>query len=129
MKRSSKYARFSTAMNEPSLARPAPPLVAEAIAQRLRILGQPVRVLLIDRLDEEGERTVGALAAALDERVHNVSQHQSILRSAGAVTRRHQGREVFYQLTDPVAMGVYEQIAAGLLAQSARLGGLIDRRD
>lgn len=73
-----------------------------------------------------GERTVGALAEALDERLHDVSQHLSILRSARAVTRRHHGREVIYQLSDPMALGVYEQVAAGLLAESIRLGRLID---
>lgn len=111
------------------LARPVAPLVAEAIAERLRVLGQPVRVRLIDRLDEDGQRTVGTLAEALDERLHNVSQHLAILRSAGVVTRRHQGREVFYKISDPTAMRVYEEVAAGLLAESARLGRLIDTRD
>jgi DNA-binding transcriptional ArsR family regulator len=89
----------------------------------------PRRVRLIDWLDQEGERTVGALAEALDERLHNVSQHLAVLRSAGAVTRRHHGREAFYQLSDPAAMLVYEQVAAGLLAESARLGRLVNRRE
>lgn len=105
------------------------PLVADVIAERLHVLGQPVRVRLVDRLDMDGERTVGALAEVLDERLHNVSQHLSILRSAGAVTRRRHGREVLYQLSDGLAMRVYEQIAAGLADESARLGRLIDRGD
>ncbi len=120
---------MSGVRGRPCLERPVSLLVAEAIADRLHVLGQPVRVRLIDRLDEDGERTVGALALALDERLHNVSQHLAVLRLAGAVTRRHQGREAFYRLSDPVAMRVYEQIAAGLLAESARLGGLINRGD
>ena len=85
----------------------------------------PIR--LIDRLDGDSERTVGTLAASLDETLHNVSQHLSVLRSAGAVTRRHQGREAFYRLADPVAMRVYEQVAAGLIAESVRLRRTIDR--
>lgn len=93
------------------------------------MLGQAARIRLVDCLDLGGERTVGALAHELDAPIHNVSQHLAILRSAGVVTRRHQGREVLYRLSDPVAMRIYEQIALCLLAESARLGGLIDRGD
>lgn len=112
-----------------SLVRPITPPVAEAIAERLRILGQPVRVRLVDRLDHEGERTVGALAESLDETLHNVSQHLAILRSAGAVKRRHQGRESWYRLSDRGAVRVYEQVAAALLAEAERLGRLVERSD
>ncbi|UJA21643.1 helix-turn-helix transcriptional regulator [Thermoleophilia bacterium SCSIO 60948] len=112
-----------------SLERPIRPVVAEAIADRLRVLGQPVRVRMLDRLDADGEQTVGALADALDERLHNISQHLAVLRSAGAVSRRHHGRQVFYRLSDPVAMPVYEHVAAGLRAESIRLNQLIDRRE
>lgn len=103
--------------------------MADAIADKLRVLGQPVRVRLIDELDREGELSVGALAQALGETLHNVSQHLAVLRSAGAVTRRQQGREVFYRLSDPAAMLVYEEVAAGLQAESVRLGRLIDGYD
>jgi DNA-binding transcriptional ArsR family regulator len=97
------------------LARPITQQVAEGLAERLRILGQPVRVRLLDRLELDGELAVGALAGALDERLHNVSRHLAILRTAGVVSRRHEGREVIYRLSDPAAIRVYEQVAAGLV--------------
>jgi DNA-binding transcriptional ArsR family regulator len=74
-------------------------LAAEAISERLRVLGQPLRVRLIDLLDREGEMAVGALAERLGESVHNVSQHLAILRSATVVSRRHRGREVWYRFS------------------------------
>jgi DNA-binding transcriptional ArsR family regulator len=72
-----------------------------------------VRVRLIDRLDHSGERSVGVLADVLDERLHNVSQHIAILRSADVVTRRHQGREV--------ANGDRWRVAAGLFGRGAEV--------
>ncbi len=61
----------------------------------MRILGQPVRVRLVDLLEREGEMAVGALAEALGERVQSVSQHLAVLRSAAVVSGRHRGREVW----------------------------------
>ncbi|MGH2714497.1 MAG: ArsR/SmtB family transcription factor [Thermoleophilaceae bacterium] len=63
-----------------SLPRPIPRGAAEAIADRLRVLGQPVRVRIIDRLHLDGEQTVGGLAGLLGERLNNVSQHLAVLR-------------------------------------------------
>lgn len=54
--------------------RPVAVTAAEAIAERLRVLAQPVRVRLIDALDRNGEMSVEALAEALGVSLHNVSQ-------------------------------------------------------
>ncbi|MBA3261723.1 MAG: helix-turn-helix transcriptional regulator [Thermoleophilaceae bacterium] len=76
------------------LPRPVSARAAEAVADRLRVLGQPIRVRLIDLLEREGELSVGAVAETLGESLHNVSQHLAVLRSAGIVQRRRRGREV-----------------------------------
>lgn len=70
---------------------------------------------------------VGALAEALGESVHNVSQHLGVLRSAGIVRRRHRGREVWYQLVDTVALDIYEQVVGALLKEADRLGRAVER--
>lgn len=88
-----------------------------------------MRVGLVDRLDLDGERSVGALAEALGESLHNVSQHLAVLRSAGLVRGRHEGREVWYRLSDRGTARVYEQVAAALLAEAERLGRLVERSD
>ncbi|MGH2745627.1 MAG: ArsR/SmtB family transcription factor [Thermoleophilaceae bacterium] len=108
-----------------SLPRPIPRGAAEAIADRLRVLGQPVRVRIIDRLHLDGEQTVGGLAGLLGERLNNVSQHLAVLRVAGTVSRRHRGREAWYRLDEDVAV-LYEAIARSLASEAARRGRLID---
>lgn len=97
-------------------------MAAEAIAGRLRVLGQPLRVRLIDLLEREGEMAVGALAEALGERLHNVSQHLAVLRSAGVVSRRQRGREVQYRLTSPDALCIYERVVMAMREEAERLG-------
>ena len=98
-----------------SLPRPVGRGAAEAIAERLRVLGQPVRVRLVDLLEREGEMAVGALAEALGESLHNVSQHLAVLRAAAIVTRRHRGREVWYRLSSPpAALCIYDRVAVAL---------------
>lgn len=102
--------------------RPISPAAAEAIAERMRVLSQPVRVRLLDRLDDEGELTVGALANAVGESLHNTSQHLAILRAAGVVRRRHRGRAVAYALVDHSVMQIYAQVGAALADQASDLG-------
>jgi DNA-binding transcriptional ArsR family regulator len=93
------------------------------------VLGQPLRVRLVDLLEREGEMAVGALAERLDERLYNVSQHLAVMRSAGVVRRRQCGREVWYRLSGSDPLLIYEQVAAALVAQADRLGRAVDRAD
>lgn len=99
------------------------------IAGRLRVLGQPVRVRLVDALEREGQMSVGALAETLGESLHNVSQHLGVLRSAGIVRRRHRGRETWYRLGDQNAMNIYEQVVAALIEEAERLGRAVELSD
>lgn len=62
------------------------------IASRLRVLGQPLRVRLIDHLDRSGEAHVQALADELAATQQNTSKHLGALWRAGVVTRRQEGR-------------------------------------
>lgn len=113
---------------KPDVQGPIGPLAAEAIAGQLRVLGQPLRVRLVDLLAREGEMTVGALAEALGERLHNVSQHLAVLRSAGVVSRRQRGREVLYWLASPEAVSIYERVAVAMREQADRLGRAVGDR-
>lgn len=111
-----------------SLPRPLGRREAEAIAERLRVLGQPLRVRIVDLLEREGEMSsVGALAEALGESLHNVSQHLALLRSAAIVSRRHRGREVWYRLSSPAALCIYERVVVALREEAERLGRAIER--
>ena len=65
-----------------------------------RALGDPKRLCVLESL-AAGEASVGELASRVACQVPNMSQHLSVLRSAGLVTARRDGNTVFYRLSDP----------------------------
>ncbi len=61
-----------------------------------RSLSDPTRRALLERLMAEGELTVGALASPSGVSQPAVSKHLFILRDAGLVQERRQGRQTHY---------------------------------
>jgi DNA-binding transcriptional ArsR family regulator len=60
-------------------------------------IADPTRRELLDRLSD-GEQPVGRLAAAFSMTLSAVSQHLRLLREAGLVVDRREGRERLYRL-------------------------------
>ena len=61
-----------------------------------RTLADPTRRALFERLCREGETTVGALTARAGISQPAVSKHLRVLKQAGLVHDRHQGRQTHY---------------------------------
>ena len=61
-----------------------------------RTLADPTRRALFERLCREGEQTVGALTAQAGVSQPAVSKHLSVLKQAGLVRDRHEGRNTHY---------------------------------
>jgi DNA-binding transcriptional ArsR family regulator len=72
----------------------------ELMAERLRVLGQPLRIRLLNEL-QAGEAHVQQLVAAVGAVQQNVSQHLAVLHGAGIVRRRKEGTRVWYTVADP----------------------------
>jgi DNA-binding transcriptional ArsR family regulator len=72
---------------------------ADLQARLLVAAAEPSRLLIL-RCLRGGPRTVGEIAAATGLAVTNASPHLAVLRHAGLVLHRKQGRYVRYQL-DP----------------------------
>lgn len=62
-----------------------------------RALADPTRRSLFERLCREGEQTVGALTAGAGVSQPVVSKHLGVLKEAGLVRDRHQGRHTHYR--------------------------------
>lgn len=69
-----------------------------------RALSDPTRRGLFERLCREGEKTVGALQANAGVSQPVVSKHLGVLRHAGLVTNRQDGRQTYYS-ADLAALG------------------------
>jgi DNA-binding transcriptional ArsR family regulator len=61
-----------------------------------RTLADPTRRALFERLCREGEQTVGALTAQAGVSQPAVSKHLGVLKRAGLVSDRHEGRLTHY---------------------------------
>ncbi|HXI46735.1 MAG TPA: metalloregulator ArsR/SmtB family transcription factor [Candidatus Acidoferrales bacterium] len=65
-----------------------------------RAMADPKRLCVLESL-ADGELSVSDLSARVRCQVPNMSQHLSVLRSAGLVTSRRDGTTVYYRLSDP----------------------------
>ncbi len=61
-----------------------------------RTLSDPTRRAIFERLCRGGEQTVGALTAEAGVSQPAVSKHLGILKHAGLVRDRHEGRQTHY---------------------------------
>ena len=61
-----------------------------------KTLADPTRRALFERLCREGDQTVGALTARAGVSQPAVSKHLAVLKRAGLVRDRHEGRETHY---------------------------------
>ena len=69
-----------------------------------RSLSDPTRRAIFERLCREGEITVGALTAGAGISQPAVSRHLSVLKQAGLVRDRPEGRQTHYS-AQPGALG------------------------
>jgi DNA-binding transcriptional ArsR family regulator len=70
-------------------------------ARLLRALADPDRLRIV-RMLRKGPCNVGEVAAALDIQVVNASHHLGVLRKAGLLGSKRQGRFIIYQLTPDI---------------------------
>lgn len=74
---------------------------AREAADLLRLLAHDRRLLLLCHLLQEGEVTVGVLAARLGLSQPAMSQHLQRLRDDGLVATRRAGTAIHYRIADP----------------------------
>ncbi len=70
--------------------------MANAHDMLFRTLADPTRRAIFERLCREGEQTVGALTAQAGVSQPAVSKHLGLLKEAGLVRDRHEGRQTHY---------------------------------
>ena len=108
-----------------SVPHPLPDPLVELVAQRFRLIGEPMRIRLLDRL-RDGEASVGELADALGSSQQNVSKHLGVLHQAGIVGRRKEGNRVVYEIADPSVFTLCEIVCGGLQQQVSELAQILE---
>jgi DNA-binding transcriptional ArsR family regulator len=107
------------------LPRPLPDDLVELIARRFRVLGEPTRIRLLDRL-REGEASVNELSEALAGSQQNVSKHLAVLAEVGILGRRKDGNHVYYRIVDEGVFALCDQVCGSLQQQLRTLSELVE---
>jgi DNA-binding transcriptional ArsR family regulator len=106
------------------LPRPLPDDLIELIARRFRVIGEPMRIRLLDRL-RDGEATVGELSEALSASQQNISKHLAVLAEVGILGRRKEGNHVYYRVVDEGVFALCEAVCGSVQEQLRSLNELV----
>jgi DNA-binding transcriptional ArsR family regulator len=93
------------------------PTETDLLAKYFRGLGNPTRLRILSLIEEQ-ERSVGDLAALVDEPQPKVSNHLACLRWCGYVATRRQHRTIYYRLADERVAEIV-RLARSLLSENA----------
>ncbi len=104
---------------------PLPDPLVERVAERFRVLGEPMRIRLLEAM-RDGEMSVRDLQEATNASQQNVSQHLGVLLRAGVVTRRKEGNYSHYSISDPVVLSLCDEVCGGLRRQVDELNSLLE---
>jgi DNA-binding transcriptional ArsR family regulator len=107
-----------------SVPHPLPAPLVEVIAQRFRVIGEPMRIRLLDAL-RDGPLTINELTEALGASQQNVSKHVGVLARAGIVAREKDGTRVRCTIVDETIFQLCELVCGGLRRQVAELDELL----
>jgi len=109
------------------LPHPLPDDLVELIARRFRVLGEPMRIRLLDQL-RDGEATVSELSEALAASQQNVSKHLAVLSDTGILGRRKDGNYVYYRIVDEGVFTLCEDVCGSVRTQLRTLSDLVSGR-
>jgi DNA-binding transcriptional ArsR family regulator len=98
--------------------------MTELVAQRFRLLGEPMRLRILQVL-EPGELPVGEIVDALKSSQPNISRHLQALLQGGLISRRRDGLNIFYSIADPMVFKLCQLVFSSATEQTrARLAEL-----
>jgi DNA-binding transcriptional ArsR family regulator len=109
-----------------TLRHPLSDEIVELIARRFRVLGDPTRIKILDRLREE-EASVQELCAVLGSTQQNISKHLGVLTDAGILARRKDGNFARYRVVDEGVFRLCEDVCGALERQLESLREALGR--
>src|SRR5690554_6599305 len=98
----------------------------ELIAQRLRLLSDPMRLKILHQL-QTGEKSVSELVELTRASQPNVSKHLSSLRTHGLVKRRQEGNMAYFSISDPFVSDICETVCNSMKIESEEKNSLLSQ--
>ena len=101
------------------------PAELESVTSVLTLIADPTRMRLLFALDAGEELCVGDLALAVGISEDAATYGLRMLRTAGLVSRRREGRMAYYRLTDgfPAPLRQHCLLQLGQMGRDSRAGG------
>jgi len=100
--------------------------VAELLARRFGVLGDPTRLRLLNLLHARGEASVGELVEATGGSQANVSKHLAVLLRERVVARRREGSRAIYRITDQTLVKLCDEVCTAMREQLRELAALVE---
>lgn len=110
--------------SQPTAFHPLPAAFVDRVAERFRVIGEPMRVRLLEAL-RDGEATVQDLQAATGGSQQNVSKHLGVLHREGIVRRRKDGNFSVYSIADPMVFALCDEVCGALRRELDELEALL----
>ncbi len=98
----------------------------ERIATRLKAMGNPIRLEILHIL-EGGELSVSEILAKVGGSQGNISKHLGVLSSADLVSRRREGTNIFYSISDAAVFDICRTVCDSLHSRAAAEVEAIER--
>ena len=70
----------------------------EMAASKLRAIAHPMRIAVIDLLNDKSKMSVTEIYSALDIEQASASHHLNILKNKGILVSKREGKKIFYSL-------------------------------
>ena len=94
--------------------------VFDAVAAYFSVLSDRTRLKIMHAICQE-ERSVNQIVEEVGATQTNISRHLSLMHRGGVVTRRKEGSQVFYRITDPAMVELCRTVCV-------RIAGSIEGR-
>lgn len=98
----------------------------ELVARRFAVLAEPMRLRLIQTLFA-GEKNVTELVKSTGGTQANISRHLQTLIAAHILSRRKEGLQVFYRISDPTIPKLCELVCGSLEKTLTRQAGQFEK--
>ncbi|MEZ5198116.1 MAG: metalloregulator ArsR/SmtB family transcription factor [Bacteroidales bacterium] len=82
----------------------------EMAASKLRAIAHPMRIAIIDLLNDNNKLSVTEIYEALDIEQASASHHLNILKNKGILVSRREGKKIFYSLKSVTLTEIIECI-------------------
>ena len=102
-----------------------PPEAVEMVAARFKLLGEPVRIQILQAL-HDGPINVTDITRMIGTTQPNVSKHLKLMQDAGLIGRRQEGNEVYYSITDLTIIKLCDVVCTSLKNGLAKTKAIFD---